>query len=354
MATSSQIPLRNIWLLFLYAADLVRFRGQLEGEVEAARDLPDLVGRLLVHVAEQRLRRNLSRGYRPRFAVLSRVRGRIDMLETTTAQLLERGRVACRFDDHTMNTPRNRLVRAALDRLAARVSDTDTAHRCRALAADLSRLGVAVAQPSRAELSTDAIGRNETADRLMVTLSRMVFDLVIPTEDPGDRHLNAQDASEQLVRRLFERAIGNALRLELEPEGWRVSQGRCFAWPCTAATPGISAILPRMQTDIEVSHAGLARRVIVDTKFTTIFTSSPYRDEVLKSGYLYQLYAYLRTQEDTRDPLSMTAEGMLLHPQVGAMIDEAFHVQGHTFRLRTIDLAAPAALFEATIRRIVV
>jgi 5-methylcytosine-specific restriction enzyme subunit McrC len=50
----------------------------------------------------------------------------------------------------------------------------------------------------------------------------------------------------------------------------------------------------------------------------------------------------------------MTAEGMLLHPQVGAMIDEAFHVQGHTFRLRTIDLAAPAVQFEATIRRIVV
>ena len=354
MAVTGLIPLRNIWLLFLYAADLVRFRDRFEGEVEAARDLPDLVGRLLAHVVEERLRRNLSRGYRPRAAELSRVRGRIDMLQTTTAQLLERGLVACRFDDHTMNTPRNRLVRAALERLAARVVHPATAHRCRALAADFSRMGVGAGQPSRAELSIDSIGRNETADRLMVTLSRMVFDLVIPTEDPGDRHLNAQDDSEQLVRRLFERAIGNALRLELEPEGWRVSQGRCFDWPQTAATPGVAAILPRMQTDIEVSHAGLARRIIIDTKFTSIFTSSPYREELLKGGYLYQLYAYLRTQENARDPLSMTAEGMLLHPQVGTTVDEAFHVQGHTFRLRTIDLAAPAVQFEATVRRIVV
>jgi 5-methylcytosine-specific restriction enzyme subunit McrC len=274
------------------------------------------------------------------------------MLETTTAQLLERGRVACRFDDHTMNTPRNRLVRAALERLASRVSDAHTAHRCRALAADLSLAGVRAVRPSRAELSTDAIGRNETADRVMVTLSRMVFDLLIPTEDMGDHHQRAQDASEQLVRRLFERAIGNALRMELEPKGWRIVQGRRLSWPLTAVTGGVPAVLPGMQTDIEASHVGLARRIVIDTKFTRIFTSSSYREEILSSGHLYQLYAYLRTQEDADDHLSMTAEGMLVHPRVGASVDEAFHLQGHRFRFRTIDLAAPAQDFEDSIRRL--
>ncbi|MCC5975574.1 MAG: hypothetical protein JJT81_16195, partial [Rubellimicrobium sp.] len=114
---ATPIPLRNIWLLFLYAADLVRFRDRFDSEVEAARDLPDLVARLLVHTVEERLRRNLSRGYRPRAEVLSRVRGRIDMLETSTRRLLDRGVVACRYEAHTMDTPRNRLVKAALERL---------------------------------------------------------------------------------------------------------------------------------------------------------------------------------------------------------------------------------------------
>lgn len=111
---SPQIPLRNIWLLFLYAADLARFKGQLSVEAESASDLPELVARLLVQVVQQRLRRNLSRGYQARHAVLSRVRGRIDVLATVSGQLLEQGRVACRFEEHTMDTPRNRLVRAAL------------------------------------------------------------------------------------------------------------------------------------------------------------------------------------------------------------------------------------------------
>ena len=58
-----QIPLRNIWLLFLYAADLVQFKDQWKVTAESASNLPELVARLLAHVVEQRLRRNLSRGY---------------------------------------------------------------------------------------------------------------------------------------------------------------------------------------------------------------------------------------------------------------------------------------------------
>jgi len=68
------IPIRNIWLLFLYAADLVEFHGRFDYRVETARDFPDLIARLLSNVVEERLCRNLSRGYRPRAATLSRVR----------------------------------------------------------------------------------------------------------------------------------------------------------------------------------------------------------------------------------------------------------------------------------------
>ena len=41
MAQPGPIPLRNIWLLFLYAADLVQFRDRFQSDVEAAKDLPD-------------------------------------------------------------------------------------------------------------------------------------------------------------------------------------------------------------------------------------------------------------------------------------------------------------------------
>jgi 5-methylcytosine-specific restriction enzyme subunit McrC len=344
------IPLRNIWLLFLYAANLVQFKGRFDHQVETARDLPDLVARLLVHVAEERLRRNLSRGYRARTATLARVRGRIDMLETTTRRLMDRGAVACRFDEFTMDTPRNRLARAALARLANRVADDLVAHRCRQLAGDFTRLGVVGPRPSWAELASDQIGRNETADRFMVALARMVFDTVIPTEDAGQVSGALPDSTDHLVRRLFERAVGNALRLELQPSGWSVVQGKHMSWPFEAASPGIAAILPGMQTDIELNHPASGRRVVIDTKFTAIFTASTYRDRILKSGYLYQLYTYLRSQERPNDPASLTAEGMLLHPQTGGAVDEVMTIQGHVMMFKTIDLSCPPGDLEASLR----
>ncbi len=349
---AGEIPLRNIWLLFLYAADLVQYRDSFERDVEAARDLPDLVGRLIAHVVEQRLRRNLSRGYRTRVAVLPRVRGRIDMLATEAGQLMERGQVACQFQEHVMDTPRNRMVRSALDRLAARISEPETAHRCRSLAADFSRVGVTNKRPSRAELGLDQIGRNESADRMMVALARMVFDGSIPTETTGSTLQPGTETTEHLVRRLFERAVGNALRLELEPQGWHVAQGRRITWPIDRSTHGMRSILPGMQTDIELNNAASGRRIVIDTKFTRILTSSNYRGEILKSGYLYQIYAYLRTQERNSDPPSLTAEGILLHPQVGGDVDETMSVQGHPISVRTIDLTADTSKFEASLRQL--
>jgi 5-methylcytosine-specific restriction enzyme subunit McrC len=345
MATA--IPLRNIWLLFLYAADLVRFRNEATVEAEAARDLPELLARLLVRVVRQRLRRNLSRGYQARHAVLSRVRGRIDVLATASGQLVEQGRVACRFEEHTMDTPRNQLVRAALDYLSTMIDTSDVAHECRALSQMLGRLGVSSQKPSRAALATDQVSRNETADLLMVSLAKMVFEAVFPSEQVGSNQAVAVDADVHLVRRLFEKAVANALRIQLQPLGWQVQHGRKLSWPVGQASEGIAEHLPGMQTDIELVHTGQKLKLVIDTKFTHIFTDSQYKSEMLRSGYLYQLYAYLRTQEGQLYTQGIErSEGMLLHPLCGQTLDAYVDMQGHRMRFKTINLISSAEEFE--------
>src|SRR5580704_8083869 len=94
-----RIPVRNLWLLMLYASDLVRLSGEAWIKLEEDPErLPDLVAKLLCRAVEQRLRRNLSSGYAQKDEVLRRVRGRIDLLRTVRHRLLERGQVACRFE----------------------------------------------------------------------------------------------------------------------------------------------------------------------------------------------------------------------------------------------------------------
>src|SRR5687768_11771593 len=98
---SSRIPIRNLWLLLVYASGLARFRDRFDAEVDESPDLPSLLARLLILIVERRLRRNLSRAYEPRRAVLGRVRGRIDILDTFAHDRLRLGQVTCRFEDLT-------------------------------------------------------------------------------------------------------------------------------------------------------------------------------------------------------------------------------------------------------------
>ena len=338
-----RIPLRNIWLLLLYASEFYRHLDgrRRDGVEENPDDIPDLIAEILAYETERRLARNLNAGWRPRQADLTRVRGRIDLLRTETRQLLPRGKVACRFNELTIDTPRNRLVRAALTRLAAIARRPELAARCRALAARLERLGVAAEKPPRTETAADTFSHFDANDRLMVAAAKLAFDLALPNEQPGATALTSPYREIQWLRRLYENAIAGFYRVVLSPEGWRVNHGNTIHWPKENPTPGIEFILPVMQTDIVLEYPG-RRRIIIDTKFTDILTYGRRGNESLRSGYIYQIYAYLRSQEKGNDPLSLDASGLLLHPSIDGMIDESAIIQGHTIRFATVDLAAAA------------
>ena len=94
----------------------------------------------------------------------------------------------------------------------------------------------------------------------------------------------------------------------MPPTEWQVSTGDTLAWPTTASTEGIGRILPGMRTDIVLDDKAARRRSVIDTKFNAIVTNGWYREESLRSGYLYQMYAYLRSQEGSGDGYSDDAE----------------------------------------------
>lgn len=349
-----KIPVRNVWFLFLFAYELARFQGRFEAEVEDSPDFKSLIARLLCHVVETRLRRNLSFGYQRREDTLKRVRGRIDLLKTESHALLRRGEIACRFDELTIDTPRNRLVRAALTELGKLLNDPALSHNARMLAGALGRAGVSGLMPSRAEITSDQIARHEAQDRLMVSLAKAVFDLILPTEQEGARTLLQAQRDQTEFRKLFEKAIGKFFTVELpREEGWRVYPSKQIYWSTGVASAGINEYMPKMITDIILENEQNARRIIIDTKFTDILNKPYYGDkQKFNSDHIFQLYSYLRSQELPDDPLSLSSEGMLLYPAVGVDIDESVELQGHIVRFVTIDLAEPTNVVIEKLRRL--
>ncbi len=339
-----RIPVRNLWLLMLYASELFREMEMAKVGVEDnPDDIPDLVAEILCRRVERRIQRNLSYGYQDREAILGRVRGHIDLLTTERHRLLDRGKVACRFQELTIDTPRNRYVRAALEKISKIVGRTELAHRCRSLAASMKLMGVTGERPDRGEASIDRFARHDANDQPMVVAAHLAFQLALPTEASGQKPLSMPDREITWVRKLFEKGVAGFYDVVLSKEGWQVFPGKTFSWPIERRSPGIDKILPSMRTDIVLDHMGTRRRLVIDTKFNSVVTKGWHREETLRSGYVYQMYAYLRSQEGNGDLLADTASGLLLHPSVGSTLNESVLIQNHEIRFATVDLGATAS-----------
>ena len=338
-----RIPIRNIWLLMLYGSGRFLEYERVQAGLENPPDeLPDLVAEVLLHAAEERFRRQLSTGYRSRHAELTRVRGRIDLLATERRQLLHKGRVACRFDELTIDTVRNRMVLAAFDTLASLVRKPDLSAECRSLSLRLAGSGVTPIRPTRSEMAAEQRQRLDATDGPLLAAARLVFDMQLLREE-GEKYFSAPDREERYVRDLFESAVGGFYRLRLKPLGWGVHTGRGLAWDVKGATDGIASLLPNMVTDIVLDHIPTKRRIIIDTKFTSIVTTNAHAQDTFKSAHIYQIYAYLRSQDGRGDPLADGAAGMLLYPSIDRAVDETVVIQRHAIRFATVDLAGAAA-----------
>ena len=121
------------------------------------------------------------------------------------------------------------------------------------------------------------------------------MDLLLPSEGAGPHALLDPKRCVHWLRRLYDKAIGGFYRLHLDPNQWLVSTGRALSWPIEEATDAISAVFPSMRTDIVLDRRDQPQRLVIDTKFTSIFGKGWYRKQSLKTGYIYQLYAYLWT-----------------------------------------------------------
>ena len=361
------IPVRNIWLLLLYASRLYRElpasrRVELE---DAPDDIPHLVAEILTNAVERRLRRNLSHGYQRRWADLSRVRGRIDLFRTERRRLLQRGRVACVFDELTVDTPRNRYVRAALTHIAEVVSklanDSNLDRRCRDLAFRLERSGVVGhIDPRYADKAAvlDNVGWVDAYERQMLAAASLALNLAVPSEQSGVALMPIVNRNETEGWRLYENAVAGFYDVALSHRGWKVRQSSRLEWPAVNPTPGLHAIMPAMVTDIvlerrEHSTLGPGERIVIDTKFTSIVADGRFGRQTLKSSHMYQLYAYLRSQEEPTDSVARYSKGVLLYPSLGVCYNESALIQGHRVSFATVDLTADSQAIRNQLLRIV-
>jgi 5-methylcytosine-specific restriction enzyme subunit McrC len=108
-----------------------------------------------------------------------------------------------------------------------------------------------------------------------------------------------------------------------------------------------------MVTDLVLRHRKDGRSIVLDTKFTpNSLVRGRSEKLVFDSSHLYQMYAYLRSQEHLSETLR-AASGIILYPTVQWKLSEQIELQGHSIRLETLDLSLPWKAIEARLLGII-
>lgn len=338
----TRIPVRSLWLLLVYASNLLpslrtdERESLLSGSRDA--DLVDAIADVLVTEVERRLRNNLTPAYRTRSADMTRVRGSIDHLRTSANRLMDRGRIACRFDELTVDTPRNQFICTALRWSGRVVRSQELAARCTAAAFRMQRLGVTDRSPTRIEISKDRLGHHDRADQRVIDAATLVLEMAVPAHLAGGRSVPVLTRDHGRLRALFEKAVNGYFAHSLDRAEWNVSRPH-LSWGATG-DPAALDLLPRLETDTVLDNRTTHRRIIIETKFTNALKVNRFGLVKIRPEYMFQLYAYVTSQARRRQSAG-TTEGVLLFALTEGQrpVNVEFTIESHRVRVMSVDLA---------------
>jgi len=329
---ASPIPIQNIYYLLCYAWNTLEEGDVAEVSSMDSTELADLFAKVLISGTNHLLRRGLTREYETQEAEMAAIRGRIDVARSARRMLLQHGRALCSFDELSVNTLPNRIIKSTIRRLAGVVT-LDKALRHQLLLTHRSMEGIEDIQLNRMVFRRVQLRRNARFYRFMLCICDIVANSWLVDETTGERRFRDFLRDEKAMARLYENFIFNFFRIE-RPD-LEVKKDK-IRWAATSTDEGALAFLPTMQTDISIRSG--QQTLIIDAKYYQNTLTSYYDSESIHSHNLYQLFAYLKNLE-ARGGADAVASGMLLYPVVDKRVRLEYEIQGHAVDICTIDLA---------------
>jgi len=329
--------------MLLYAWDeapLNAMHGWMMEEAERAPTLDALLASILIRLVQQRLRIGLGHNYVEEERKIAGVRGRINFAESLKQRTLDRGQLICEFQGFSVNASKNQILRSVLARLlkvgqfgpqAASVKEVH--QKLRHLIRDLDGIDFIEITPDL--IRRQLLARNDHDYRLMLSICDLIVQRQMPAGSGTGSVVPVVEREQLVLYSVYERFVANFYRIHLK--GWNVNAQKRLDWHAKQANEH----MPFMVPDLVLQDLAPGRMMILDTKFTAhSLVENQWGKPIYDSAHLYQMYAYLKSQEHLSEA-HRTASGMLLYPAANYQFSEKIELQGHTIRVETVDLAAP-------------
>ena len=295
-------------------------------------DLLEILIRLFADRLLVAVRRGLPHRYRPREEDLEFLRGKLDICRQVTHHAVRPDRLACRFEELSVDTPLNRVLKAAVSRLASVSASDRNLRRLGELAARFEFVGRSPA-PAREPVRLD---RTNTAFHRLCQLARALlgnewqstttgesqgFGLLFPMND------------------LFEAFVGRTMRAVLAPRSVRLQDSGHPSQQGDRERERLFALRPDIVVDGDI---------VIDTKWKQLKAGETTLG--VSQADVYQMLAYARAYRARRLVLLYPWHRDL--PRAGRLRRWQVAKSETTFEIAAVDVGRPDTLCE-TLREIV-
>ena len=329
-ASTSDVPIQNLYYLLCYATKCLSVRDRLSVESMQGPTPATLYAKVLDQGLSRLRRRGFPKRYRDREETTSYPRGRINMSQTVSQALLQQRKVSCTLSELVHDHPINRAFKAAA-RVLAGMHGVPHETRVR-LRGHAQTLGSVTDAPIR-QIDIAGARRERRLDALtafLLDICRLVQQSALISPTGNETSFFDLRGSAAAMGGVFEEFLFEFYRRE--QSNFDVSRPH-LDWVHSAPLGVDAAVLPTMRTDVMLTSP--TARVLVEAKCTAK-TMDSYNGgkPKLRSGHLYQILNYLDHVATDRPKT-----GLLLYAQSGNPLDVRFEIAGHRLMVRSIDLA---------------
>lgn len=325
---ADNIRVRNMYYMLSYAYQTLRETGTGDMAAEDFENIHDLFAAILIQGIGKQIKRGLHRDYVSHEDPLTLLRGKMLLSESIKQQTLASRKMVCSFDDFTVDTIHNQILKSAiLLLLRYGTVRSDNKKHLRKILFYLS--GVSDISPGSIRWDTLKYHKNNASYRMILNVCRLVLDGLLLTNDTGSYRLSKW-IDDEYMHKLYERFVLAYYQREhpsLNPRSafiyWDVAKGTDTMY------------LPLMKTDITLQYGN--KTLIIDTKWYGHTMQRIYSSTTYISSNLYQIYAYVKNYDKNA---TGNVAGTLLYAKTDETEtpDKEFLIGGNQISLKTLDL----------------
>lgn len=326
------VPIQNIYYLLCYAWDKLEERDRVHINPDGITELQDLFAKILINGTRLLLKRGIERTYIETVEEYAGIKGKLLVELSVKRNLFAQKKTICCFDEFSSDILINQIILTTILKLInTKQLDKDLKKQLRSLVYMLP--GIKRINLNARTFKQVRLNRNNKFYGFLMNVCEIIYENLLPTEEPGNFTFNDFTRDDRKMNQLFEAFVRNFYKLEqIKFSSVRVER---IKWQLIPKDRESEKYIPRMMTDITLENN--EQKIIIDAKYYRETLASYYDSEKIHSTNMYQLFSYLLNQEDLSNK-SKQAKGILLYPTIKKSYDLSYQFREHTIEIKTVDL----------------